>query len=336
MDATSKSTNDPSLRTVPLLHVGAQPAYELMALAPERLTEIIETGRRHYGRAVLQLGDDLAWRWLARNGNPYLDEIAGIRTRLGQPGAVMMNMSYEWSCSTGVAADPVGVGSRMLRTLDWPLDGIGRNVVVARQEGRAGRYYNVTWPGYVGVLTAMAPDRFSAAINQPPMRRSSSLFLLDWVGEHVAMWRRGGLPPAHLLRRVFDECRSFDEAKALIAETPLSTPAFFTLSGRTPDEGCVIERTETTAHVNDAPTCITNHWRGVTRPGYARGVDSEGRLASMSQIIDRAGDDFAWVVPPILNAQTRLAVVANAARGALQVEGWEEQGRATHPFSLAE
>jgi hypothetical protein len=37
--------------------------------------------------------------------------------------------------------------------------------------GPAGEYYSVTWPGYVGTLTALAPDRFAAAINQAPLRR---------------------------------------------------------------------------------------------------------------------------------------------------------------------
>ena len=149
----------------------APAAENLMRLAPDRLNELIAQAGAAMANFLLSLGDRAAWRWLERTGNPYRQEIDGVRRRLGRPGAVMLNMSYEWSCSAGVGADPAGVGNRLLRTLDWPLPGLGRALVVARQQGAAGGYYNVTWPGYVGVLTAMAPGRFSAAINQPPLRR---------------------------------------------------------------------------------------------------------------------------------------------------------------------
>ena len=78
----------------------------------------------------------------------------------------------------------------MLRTLDWPLRGLGRNVVVATIEGAAGIYKNVTWPGFVGVATAMAPGRFSGAINQPPMRKWSPSCWLDWGINRCRLWRR--------------------------------------------------------------------------------------------------------------------------------------------------
>ena len=43
--------------------------------------------------------------------------------------------------------------------------------LVARHESPAGSWLNVTWPGFVGVLTGMAPGRFSIAYNQAPIRR---------------------------------------------------------------------------------------------------------------------------------------------------------------------
>ena len=51
-------------------------------------------------------------------------------------GGWFMNMSYEWGCTTGVAAEPGGQGMRLLRTLDWPFHGMGREVVVAVTNGR--------------------------------------------------------------------------------------------------------------------------------------------------------------------------------------------------------
>ena len=323
------------LPSVPLYDVGPPAAETLMRLAPDRLESIIAHGRRHYGDVVLVLGDRATWKWLEITANPYLNEIGGVRRRLGRPGAVLLNLSYEWCCSAGVGPDPAGTGNRMLRTLDWPMHGLGRTVVVARQEGAAGSYYNVTWPGYVGVLTAMAPGRFSAAINQPPLRRFTRCRWFDWVLGRLSIWRQNGLPPSHLLRRVFDECRSYQDAKRMLIETPLCAPAFFSLSGNAAEEGCVIERQETSWFVHDAPFCISNHWIGLDCPGHDRGNDSIGRRASMQRVLASAGDAFSWLAAPTLNRHTRLVVVANARRPLLSVQGWEKDGPATSVFTLS-
>jgi hypothetical protein len=185
-----------------------------------------------------------------------------------------------------------------------------------------------------GVLTAMAPKRFSAAINQPPMRRFTFSCWLDWSIERFRLQRRTALPATHLLRRVFDTCETYEAAKTMLTETPISLPAFFSLSGAHANEGCVIERTETTACVHDAPFCISNHWLGIDEPGRLRGYDSLGRRALMDKNFKAAPNDFSWVTPPILNTATRLAVVANAQAGTLMVQGWESDGVATDVFNL--
>ena len=54
----------------------------------------------------------------------------------------------------------------------------------------------------------------------------------------------------------------------------------------------------------------------------------------MEDVRDRAGDDFSWVRPPILNPTTRLAVAANPRQGSLAVQGFEAWGPATAVFRL--
>lgn len=322
------------LPEIPLVDVGGGGPPALLEAEPERLAALIRAGRGHYGGLTLRLGDRATARWLARNGNPYRHEIAAVASRTAVPGAYLLNLSYEWSCTAGVGPDPAGDGNRMLRTLDWPMPGIGRYVVVARLEGDAGPYVAVTWPGYVGVLTAMAPGRFSAAINQPPMRRHSGSCWFDWAINRTGVWRRSELPPSHLLRRVFDTCRTYDEARTALAETPLCIPAFFTLSGTAADEGCTIERLEARAAASSSPACISNHWLSFDEPGRDRGTDSVGRRAQMQATVTAPAGGLDWLAPPVLNDQTRLAVVANAARGTLVVQGFEADGPATGVFTL--
>lgn len=321
-------------RIIPLIEAGAAGALPSLDAAPEHLAELVAAARRHYGTLAVRAADVASRRWLEKTANPYLPEIAAVAARLKTPGVYMLNLSYEWSCTTGVGADPTGPGNRLLRTLDWPLDGLGRAVVVSRHEAPAGTYYNVTWPGFAGITTAMAPGRFAAAINQPPMRWTSPLMALDWAVNRLVVWRQGGLPPVHLLRRVFDQCASYAEAKKLLTDAPLCLPAFFSLAGAEPGECCAIERLERRAMVRDGPASTANHWLGFQVPGRARGSDSLGRWQQMEAVRPRPADDFAWVTPPILNAGTRLAVIANAATGGLTVQGWECDGPATAVFTL--
>ncbi len=325
-----------NLPAIPLLDTRGKGPAALVDMAPERVAAIIAHGRRSYGGLALRLGDRATWRWLTRVGNPYRDDIAAVARRLGMPGAFLLNLSYEWTCTAGIGPDPGGPGNRMLRTLDWPLKGLGGNVVVACQDGGAGTYYNVTWPGFVGVFTAMAPSRFSAAINQPPMKAVTRSCWFDWAITRTGMWRKSGLPPAHLLRKAFDECRSYADARRMLSEAPVCAPAFFTLSGDEDGAGCVIERTEHDAAVHETPASIANHWIGFDLPGRIRGIDSVGRRELMEGFRETAPNDFSWLIPPILNPTTRISVVANAARGFLLARGWEADGAATQVFNLAE
>lgn len=328
------TTEADARRAIPLIDARNGGTLGIIEAAPDRAAQLVAAGRRRYGPLVLRFGDRLSRRWLLRNGNSYVAEIERVAKRLDAVGPILLNMSYEWSCTTGVGADPTGTGSRLLRTLDWPLDGLGGALVVARRAGAAGDYYDVTWPGFVGICTAMAPGRFSAALNQPPMRRLTSSWYLDWMLNRARVWRSQGLPPPHLLRRVFDTCRTCGEAKEMLATTPLCIPAFFTLSGATADEGCVIERTEDAAAVHQGPTSVANHWRALKETGWDRGDDSTSRCALMERRHNTAPDDFSWVTPPILNPTTRVAVMANAQRGALRVQGFEADGPATAVFEV--
>jgi len=320
------------LAKIPHIEVGGAGPLTLAKADPVRFQAIMAAGAAHYGHRALRIGDWLSAQWLKAAANPYRSEIADIAAWGNTPGAYLLNLSYEWTCTTATAADTDGVGNRLLRTLDWPLDGLGRHVVVARMAGPAGAYENITWPGFTGVATAMAPGRFAAALNQPPMRRWSFSCWLDWAVNRTRLWRRRALPPVHLLRHVFDTCRTYAEAKQALMETPLAMPAFITLSGLEPGEGCVVERQEDRAHVRNAPASVANHWIAAAVPGRTRGVDSHGRHALMETLHNAPGDSFDWLQPPILNATTRLAVVANAAKGTLTVQGWEKDGPATQVF----
>jgi hypothetical protein len=325
-----------TLVDIPLIDIGRGGAVALLEAARPRAAALVEIAQRRYGRAALRCGDALSRAWLRRNVTRYGGEIEAVAARLGVAGAVMLNMSFEWGCSGLVDADPAG-GMRHLRVLDWRLDGLGRHVVVARAEAAAGPYYDVTWPGLVGTLTAMAPGRFSVAIHQAPMRRHGLTFVGDWAKNRALVWRRSALAPAHLLRQVFETCHDYAAARRVLTETPLALPVLFVLAGTATGEACIIERLENEAIVHDGPGAAANCWRHGAAFGGDwswRGHENEGRVQCLLRLSGRPLDAFGWLVPPVLNPDTRLAVRANAAAGTLAVLGFEAEAPVTAEFSF--
>lgn len=325
-----------ALVPIPLIDLDREGPAGLLDAAPGRAEALRRVGESHYTRLGLRLGDAIGRTWLERSANPYRHEITVIAARLGAPGGVALNLSYEYACTGLAGPDPGGSGARLLRVLDWKLPGLGRHVVVARQNGGTGEYYNVTWPGAAAVLTAMAPGRFCAAIHQAPMRRHGLTLPGDWLRNRLLFWRSRALPPSHLLRQVFDECPDYGSARRRLSETPIALPAIFILTGMAPGEACVIERLEDRAAVHDSPASWANAWQTAEfgsnwRP---RGRDNPGRCAGLHTLLDQPSEGFGWLQSPVLNPDTRLAVRMNAATAELAVLGIEGEDPATLEFSL--
>jgi hypothetical protein len=284
------------------------------------------------GRLLARLGDPVVRWWLRRSGSRYARDIDAIARAVPGPGIWFLHGAYLFGC-TALADEATG-GPRLRRTLDWPFPGLGRLVEVARQTGAAGDYLNVTWPGFAGVLSAVAPGRFAATINQAPMRRLTSLSALRWL-DHArnalgALLRAGREPPEHLLRRAFEDCATFDAALALLRTAPVARPVLFTLVGAHQGERVVVEREETTARVITQSTVVANAWQRAARGWEPRvcgtGTPAENnhrRLSTLSDWAGRDGEPFAWAQAPVVNDFTRLTIEMCAATGMLRVAGWE-------------
>ncbi|MBX6424666.1 MAG: hypothetical protein IRZ09_01880 [Variibacter sp.] len=290
--------------------------------------------------AAMPLLDRLARRWLVRSRAPYVAEIETMARALGFAGVWFLNGSYQWGC-TSLAREEEGA-LWLVRTLDWPFPGLGRRVAVARMRGPAGEFFSVTWPGYVGALTAMAPGRFAACINQAPLRRRTRhpwLRLCDMAANAANTWIHvRHMPPDQLLRLVFETCGDFAAARKALERTPVARPVIYTLIGCAPGERCVIERTEEAYETRCDDTAAANDW-GARRPGWEARIaarhfftlsfaeaaeNSRARRAALAAWPGPiAGDDFDWVAPPVLNPYTRVAVAMSAARAVLRVAGYE-------------
>jgi len=301
-------------------------------------------------RMVLPLMDGISRRWLQRSQSPYIGDVKAIAEALGFPGIWFLNSSYQWCCTS--LAREEGGRPWLVRTLDWPFPGLGRRVEIARMRAPAGEFLNVTWPGYAGVLTALAPGRFAVALNQAPLwRRTNHPWLrpYDLAANALRTWPIRFAPPDHALREVFETCRDYGEAKHRLETVPIARPAIFTLVGCTRGERCVIERTEQEFSSRSEETAAANDWLCSTAPWEARvgatmlWTSSSAEAAACSRARREAlavwqeplaRENFAWVVPPVLNPFTRIAVAMCPADQTLRVLGYErEDGELPRPVT---
>jgi hypothetical protein len=326
MDALSRPTAGiTALRTIPFVDAPSGPV-QLAELRAASLPSLLAIAKETLPEAAIRWGDGLSRRWLARSASPYGQDVARVERLLQVPGAYVLNLNYEWACTTGCHPRDGQNAMTLYRTLDWPLR-LGAEIVVARHVTPLGAYLNITWPGFVGLLTAVAKGRFAAAINQGPMSFSFDRFglglPLDWCVNRIRVWRQRAIPPTHLLRQVFETCGTFAEAKEYLRTTPVAAPVFFTLTGMHPGEGCIIERRENDAVLHEGANVTANHWLNDRFRGRPRPIHSLERRAKLLELLPGAKQPFDWLQPPVLNHLTRLACEMNAAEGSLIVQGWD-------------
>ena len=322
---------------IPIIATGADFPVATLKAEPARAQALLDAATRGVPRAALVGLDRVSRHWLAKHANAHLGEIDAIARLLARPGAYFLSVNYEWGCTVGVKPSPDRTSARLVRVLDWRTHGLGRHVVAARVAGRAGPFVTLTWPGYTGVLQACAKGRFSAALNQAPMRKlAGGVYPLDWAANRARVWRMPHPTAAHLLREVFETVPDFATARRMLIERPIAAPAIFSLAGLAAHETTVIERQEQKAHVIDGAAAATNHWQAGGWHGHARGKDSPGRRRIMCDEVPPDFDPaFAWLAPPILNDRTRLAMVADAHAGRLVARGYEADGAATETLEWA-
>ena len=322
-----------SLPPIPMMRLGREGFPELVSRYPDRLAVILRAARRRYTGPGVSLGDKLTRRWAERTGLVEAGEIDEVSRRVGRPGAWLLNLSYEWACTSAVHVPEDG-RPRLLRTLDWQLPTLGTAIVVAEIDDPAGSWLNLTWPGFVGCVQGLAPGRFAIAINQAPGPATRLGLPGDWLVARRIAWRSDARPPVMLLRDVFRRCRDFAEAKQRLTETPVTLPVIFTIVGVRQGQNAIIERMPTRARVHDTAPSVTNHWLNAEFPGRTHSILSPERLEMVRAVLPRDARDLTWVRPPILNERTRLAMEASPADGSLLVEGYEGETRVTDRLRL--
>lgn len=345
----------PHVAEIPLIHMDSSDAFALVERTWPQTRELMrDVLTTHWAFPLaVKLAEGPSRRWLERRQNPYLPEIARIAKAVGRRGGYFFNIVYEWGCSTSVARDPAGEGARMIRVLDWELRGMAKHTVIAEQQTPVGPFYNLTWPGYAGVVTGMAPGRFAAAINQGPRFVAYKSF---WLNEIAARWRMlhcgAAIPATHLLRRAFEAAANFEEAIAVLMKTDeaVATPAIFVVSGTSEHDGAIVEacgHERRVTRMNGAPLGIANNWISPDLHGVPHAParewagamtaeqDSAMRRAGICRMQDGPFGGAATLPPPMLNSRTVMVAEMNARTGHMRIEALESPKPGVLPHAVA-
>lgn len=126
------------------------------------------------------------------------------------------------------------------RNLDWwsPSALLSKTTQVVRYR-RAGEivWESVGWPGFVGTLTGVAPGRFAVSLNA----------VISADPAEVTT------PVALVLRELLEDPEThYRVALTTLANRPLACDALLLLSGCSPGERCVIERTPSRSELREA------------------------------------------------------------------------------------
>jgi acid ceramidase len=199
----------------------------------------------------------------------YWDEMQGIASRTGVSieEVVCGNLYYDALKAVLVGCTAFAVdtptGPLHARNLDWwsENDSLRRHTTQTRFVGAPeGEFITVGWPGFVGVFSGIAANRFAvtlnAVISDEPLQMAA--------------------PVVFVLRQVLEEAADFESALRTLRTIPLASDSLLLLTGVREGEMAVIERTPARAEVRFAENgClfVTNDYRKM-HTGL-RGFESE-------------------------------------------------------------
>src|SRR5260370_27283749 len=114
---------DEAVADIPVFDVDWMPSAELCRRNLARVRALVDEALSRRSHVLLPVAirfiDRLSHSWLARQANPYLEEIRQVSHAVGRPGAYFLNTIYEWACSTASTAPE----AQRRKCSAWPING---------------------------------------------------------------------------------------------------------------------------------------------------------------------------------------------------------------------
>lgn len=186
----------------------------------------------------------------------YLEEIKYIASisKFDENRVLIANLYYDiLKFYFGCTAFAVQTGETTFhcRNLDWHTENnlLSEHSMVFdfRKDGKT-LYKTVGWPGFVGALSGIKPNKFSITLNAVSSKDMPAI----------------AFPISFLIRDVLASADSFLQAKHILESTPIASDCLILLSGTEQDDRVVIERTPTRFASRKSPLnfiVVTNDYK---------------------------------------------------------------------------
>lgn len=204
------------------------------------------------------------------------------------------------------------------RNLDWWTENnILRDYTTIMDFSRDGAllFQAVSWPGFIGVLSGLAPGRFAITLNAVSSHEQACL----------------AQPVTLLLRQVFEQAGSYEEAVKMLATEKIVSDCLLLVTGTKQGQLAVIERTPTKGIVREPEgdlIAVTNHYRAL---GIDAGTEGElqttscgryDRTIALIKELHPASPDAAFAILADTSIRMKITVqhmVMSASNGMLDV-----------------
>ncbi len=242
---------------------------------------------------------------------------------------IALNCQYElnhtrFSLNFGCTAAAVwmqGLGMVHLRNMDWELDDMGKATRIFEFKKDKRKFITVGVPGQIGVLSGMLPGAYSVTINYAPTVAN------PWFN---------GYGPLFLLREVFENCDTFEEAVKELKNNLLATNVFYLVCGIKKDQACVIERTKKESlikYIKGSYLTLGNHFKSKKfselNDDDELYEDSSNRENKLQEMLEEVGTDpsldelaSCLDVEPTLNDNTCQQMIFIPKTGQYKVWRW--------------
>jgi acid ceramidase len=227
-----------------------------------------------FGDKIVQWVDKHLSKWDDKFPQPYADELRGIANVTGVPlgEIVLYNIFYEifTVCTSIVAQDEQNrlYHARNLdfglflgwneKTHDWTITERLRKTIVNVEWKKNGKtvYKSVNFAGFVGVYNGIRPQRFTITANERFDLDGGYIGILKWLlGDTSSSWM------TLLVRQVMETADSYDEAVAMLSNTPLMAPVYYIVGGNSSGQGSIIVRSrEKTVDITRMDLSQPNGW----------------------------------------------------------------------------
>lgn len=262
------------------------------------------------GKCLNMLVSGIAATYIKTGNVMYKEELESIANILGVSchKVLLSQLIYELnSACTSVVLNHKGKNV-MFRTMDWDLELLKKLTCELKfTKNNKTIFKAVSWGGYIGILTALVPKKYSLAVNY---RRSSNGTLLTSLKRIIGLaW-----PVGYLCRHLLEKELDYDIIKQQLIECNLVSPCYFILCNH-----------QSTSHkiIRDCDTCVdsiktdqyliqTNKDPGITQTNILFSCERELLAEKIILENKEKWDDYlsifnSFLINPIINEETVYA-----------------------------